>query len=296
MHNLQEEIYAMNDFVIITDSACDISAEILASRGIRAQSLTFRFTDEDKEYKNEDLSAKDFYDRMRNGAVAKTSAINIEGFKEIFREELIAGRDVLYLGFSSGLSNTYNAGRLAAEELLDEFPDRRVIAIDTLCASAGQGLLVMLAADKKDEGAGIEDVARYVMDIRLKLCHWFTVDDLKYLKRGGRVSPTAAFVGGVLNIKPVMHVDDEGHLINVSKVRGRKTALRTIADKYSELALDKNGTVYISHGDCPEDVAEIKALLEEKGADVQIITDVGPVIGSHSGPGTLAVFFLGSKR
>lgn len=296
MHNLQEEIYAMNDFVIITDSGCDISAEILASRGIRAQSLTFRFTEEDKEYKNEDLSAKDFYDRMRNGAVAKTSAINIEGFKEIFREELIAGHDVLYLGFSSGLSNTYNAGRLAAEELLDEFPDRRVIAVDTLCASAGQGLLVMLAADKKDEGAGIEDVARYVMDIRLKLCHWFTVDDLKYLKRGGRVSPTAAFVGGVLNIKPVMHVDDEGHLINVSKVRGRKTALRTIADKYSELALDKNGTVYISHGDCPDDVAEMKALLEEKGADVQIITDVGSVIGSHSGPGTLAVFFLGSKR
>ncbi|MBR2180819.1 MAG: DegV family protein [Oscillospiraceae bacterium] len=286
----------MNDFVIITDSGCDISAEILASRGIRAQSLTFRFTEEDKEYKNEDLSAKDFYDRMRNGAVAKTSAINIEGFKEIFREELIAGHDVLYLGFSSGLSNTYNAGRLAAEELLDEFPDRRVIAVDTLCASAGQGLLVMLAADKKDEGAGIEDVARYVMDIRLKLCHWFTVDDLKYLKRGGRVSPTAAFVGGVLNIKPVMHVDDEGHLINVSKVRGRKTALRTIADKYSELALDKNGTVYISHGDCPDDVAEMKALLEEKGADVQIITDVGSVIGSHSGPGTLAVFFLGSKR
>ncbi len=286
----------MNDFVIITDSGCDIAQDILASRGIRARSLTFRFTDEEKEYKNEDLSAKDFYDRMRSGAVGKTAAINIEEFKEIFREELKEGRDVLYLGFSSGLSNTYNAGRLAAEELLEEFPDRRVIAVDTLCASAGQGLLVMLAADKKDEGAGIEDVARYVMDIRLNLCHWFTVDDLKYLKRGGRVSPTAAFVGGVLNIKPVMHVDDEGHLVNVLKVRGRKTALSTIANKYEELALDKNGRVYISHGDCMDDVNEIKDSLEAKGARVELITDVGPVIGSHSGPGTLAVFFLGSKR
>ncbi|MBQ8004303.1 MAG: DegV family protein [Oscillospiraceae bacterium] len=286
----------MNDFVIITDSGCDISAEILSRRGIRSQSLTFRFTDEDREYKNEDLSAKDFYDKMRAGAAAKTSAINIEGFKEIFREELQNGRDVLYLGFSSGLSNTYNAGRLAAEELLEEFPERRVIAVDTLCASAGQGLIVMLAADKKDEGKGIEEVARYVMEIRLKLCHWFTVDDLKYLKRGGRVSPTVAFVGGMLNIKPVMHVDDEGHLVNVSKVRGRKTALRTIADKYAELALDKSGKVYISHGDCMDDVNEIKGYLEEKGAKVELITDVGPVIGSHSGPGTLAVFFLGSER
>jgi len=284
----------MNEFVIITDSACDISSELLSAWDVKYQSLTFRFDDEDKEYKNDDMSASDFYDKMRNGAVAKTSAINIEQFKELFREELAQGRDVLYLAFSSGLSNTYNAGRLAAEELLEEFPDRRVIAVDTLCASAGQGLLVKLAADKKKAGATIEEVARFVMENRLKLAHWFTVDDLKYLKRGGRVSPTAAFFGGMLNIKPVMHVDDEGKLVPVSKVRGRRAALREIADKYKDLATDN--TVFISHGDCMTDVEEIKKMLEDEGADVQVITYVGPVIGAHSGPGTLAVFYLASER
>lgn len=286
----------MNDYIIFTDSGSDISAEVLADWGVKAQSLTFKFNGEDREYKNEDLTAKDFYDRMRGGAVGKTSAINIETFKDAFRGELAEGRDVLYLGFSSGLSNTYNAGRLAAEELHEEFPDRRVIALDTLCASAGQGLLVKLAADKKAAGAEIEEVARYVMEIRPRLCHWFTVDDLQYLKRGGRVSPTAAFVGGMLNIKPVMHVDDEGKLTPVKKVRGRKAALREIADRYEQLALDKNGVIYISHGDCTDDVEEAKRLLEEKGGRVELITDVGPVIGSHSGPGTLAVFYLGCER
>lgn len=286
----------MNDYIIITDSACDISADTLATWGVNHASLTFKFSDSDVEYKNEDLTASEFYQKMRDGAAAKTAAINIENFKDIFRPELKEGRDVLYLGFSSGLSNTYNAGRLAAEELLDEFPDRRVIAIDTLCASAGQGLLVYLARKQKESGASIEETARFVMDKRLNVCHWFTVDDLKYLKRGGRVSPTAAFVGGMLNIKPVMHVDDEGKLVPVSKVRGRRAALRAIAEQYNQLALDKNGTVFISHGDCIDDVNEIKALLEAAGGKVEIITDVGPVIGSHSGPGTLAVFFMGSKR
>lgn len=286
----------MNDYIIVTDSACDIAADVLAGWGVKSQSLTFRFNGEGREYRNEDLAPKDFYQRMRNGASGKTAAINIETFKDFFRAELKEGRDVLYLGFSSGLSNTYNAGRLAAEELHEEFPDRRVITVDTLCASAGEGLIVKLAVDKKAEGAGIEDVARYVMEICPKLCHWFTVDDLQYLKRGGRVSPTAAFVGGVLNIKPVMHVDDEGKLTPVKKVRGRKAALREIADKYEQLALDKSGIVYISHGDCMDDADEMKKLLEQKGGSVELITDVGPVIGTHSGPGTLAVFYLGSQR
>lgn len=286
----------MNDYVIITDSACDIAADILSDWGVKSLSLTLRFSDEDKEYGNDEISAKEFYQRMRDGAHAQTSAINIEGFKEVFRRELSEGRDVLYLGFSSGLSNTYNAGRLAAEELHEEFPDRRVIAVDTLCASAGEGLIVYIAAEKQKSGATIEETARFVTENRLSLCHWFTVDDLKYLKRGGRVSPTAAFVGGVLNIKPVMHVDDAGKLVPVSKVRGRRAALREIAAQYEKLALDKNGIVFISHGDCMDDVNEIKALLEEKGGEVKIITYVGPVIGAHSGPGTLAVFFMGKNR
>ena len=286
----------MNDFVIITDTACDIYPDVLAGWGVKALSLTFKFSGEDKEYGAYDLPIKEFYQRMRDGATAKTAAINIEGFKDVFREELKEGRDVLYLGFSSGLSNTYNAGRLAAEELLEEFPDNRVIAIDTLCASAGEGLLVKLAADKKAEGKNIVETARYITGIRENLCHWFTVDDLVYLKRGGRVSPTAAFFGGMLNIKPVLHVDDEGKLIPVSKVRGRKAALRAIVDKYEELAIDKNGTIFISHGDCIDDVNAIKAMLEEKGGKVELITDVGTVIGAHSGPGTLAIFYLGKHR
>lgn len=286
----------MNDYIIITDSACDIAADTLDTWGIKYASLTFKFSGSDTEYKNEDLTASEFYQKMREGEAAKTAAINIEGFKDLFSPELKEGRDVLYLGFSSGLSNTYNAGRLAAEELLDEFPDRRVIAIDTLCASAGQGLLVYLAAKQKEAGASIEETARFVMDNRANVCHWFTVDDLKYLKRGGRVSPTAAFVGGMLNIKPVMHVDDEGKLVPVSKVRGRRAALRAIAEQYNRLALDKNGTIFISHGDCMDDVNEMKSLLESAGGKIEIITDVGPVIGSHSGPGTLAVFFMGNKR
>lgn len=286
----------MNDYIIYTDSACDIAADVLESWGVKVRSLTFRFNGDDKEYNNEDMNAKEFFARMREGATGKTAAINIESFKDAFRRELADGRDILYLAFSSGLSNTYNAGRLAAEELLEEFPDRRVIAVDTLCASAGEGLIVKYAVDKKAEGATIEEVARYVMEIRESLCHWFTVDDLQYLKRGGRVSPTAAFVGGLLNIKPVLHVDDEGKLIPVAKVRGRKASLKMIADKFSELAIDKSERIYISHGDCMDDVEEMKKLLAERGGAVELICDIGPVIGTHSGPGTMAVFFLGKTR
>lgn len=286
----------MNDFIIMTDSACDIDAALLEKWGVRAVSLTLRFASEDREYKNEEITPKEFYEKMREGESCKTSAINIETFKDAFRTELENGRDVLYLGFSSGLSNTYNAGRLAAEELLEENFENRVIVIDTLCASAGEGLLLKLAVDKKASGATIEECARFAKEKIPQLCHWFTVDDLKYLKRGGRISPTAAFFGGMLSIKPVLHVDDEGHLVAVEKVRGRKAALRMIADKYKELALDKNGTVFVSHGDCDEDVAAMAALLEAEGANVEVITYVGPVIGAHSGPGTLAVFYLGNNR
>lgn len=286
----------MNEFVIFTDSACDISPEILKSWEVELCELTFKFSGEETEYKNSELSPKEIYDRMRDGAAGKTAAINIETFKDAFRKKLSEGFDVLYLAFSSGLSNTYNAGRLAAEELLEEFPDRRVIAVDTLAASAGEGLLVHLAVEKKKAGATIEEIARFVLENRLNLCHWFTVDELKYLKRGGRISPTSAFVGGMLNIKPVLHVDDEGHLVNTAKVRGRRAALSELCKKYGELALDKAGTVYICHADCMNDVETVKAELGGMGAKVEIITDIGPVIGLHAGPGTIAIFFLGKNR
>lgn len=288
----------MSNYVIVTDSACDIKPEILKEWGVPFCSLTLRFEGEDKEYSNFDLTADEFYAKMKAGGVAKTAAANSAVFTETFEEQLIAGNDVLYLGFSSGLSTTYNSGRLAAEQLKEKYPERKIITVDTLSASAGFGLIIYLTLKKKNEGATIEEAAKFAEDIRPRLCHWFTVDDLMYLKRGGRVSPTVAFVGNVLGIKPVMHMDDEGHLINVTKVRGRKTAVEALANKYTELAETLGeGTLFISHGDCLADAEYLASFIKEKhGVKVELITDVGPVIGAHTGPGVLAFFFVGKNR
>ena len=288
----------MASYTIFTDSACDIPAAILLQWNVSCISLTFRFNDRDEEYADGDIASGEFYDRMRRGGVAKTSAVNAETFKTAFAKELEAGRDVLYLGFSSGLSTTYNSARMAAQELSEQYPERKVLTVDSLSASAGFGMLVALAAEKRDEGADIDTLVDYVHSLIPHLCHWFTVDDLVYLKRGGRVSPTVAFVGNLLGIKPVLHVDDEGHLISMSKVRGRRAAIVALAQKYGELhdpsASDR---VFISHGDCESDAKLLKQIVEETyGARVDIITPVGTVIGAHSGPGTLAIFFLATKR
>ena len=288
----------MNPYVILTDSACDIVPETLASWGVKAISLTFRFDGEDKEYANDDMPSQTFYNRMREGGIAKTSAINSERFRLFFEQELKAGNDVLYLGFSSGLSATYNASRMAAEQLAAEYPDRRIQTIDTLAASAGFGLLVALAARAKDEGKTMDEVAELTRSYIPRLCHWFTVDNLVYLKRGGRISPTVALVGNLLGIKPILHVDDEGHLINITKVRGRKASIATLAQKYGELLENAEvNEAFISHGDCIEDAEQLKSILESRyGARVTLITPVGTVIGAHSGPGTLALFYIGTKR
>ena len=288
----------MRDFIIYTDSGCDLSPAFLAKEGVSYDSLTFRFDGEEKEYKNGEMETKAFYDKMRKGGVAKTAAVNKETFAVAFRKILDEGKDILYIGFSSGLSTTYNSARLAALELKEQYPDAKILAVDTLAASAGQGLLVHLVAEKKRAGADIDACAAYLEEIRLNMCHWFTVDDLVYLKRGGRVSATAAFFGNALGIKPVMHVDNEGHLVPVLKVRGRRTAIVTMADKLGESALDlENGKVYISHGDCLADAEYLSSVLSDKyGVHVDLITDVGAVIGAHSGPGTLALFFLGKER
>lgn len=288
----------MSSYVIFADSACDMREDILQSWGIVTGNLRFRFEGEDREYSNNELHPKEFYDKMRKGGIAKTSAVNVSDFKALFETALQKGEDVLYLGFSSGISTTYNSGRLAAEELKALYPERTILTVDTLAASAGFGLLLYLATQKKREGASIEAVAAYITQIRSKLCHWFTVDDLVYLKRGGRVSPTSAFIGGVLGIKPVMHVDDAGKLIPVTKVRGRRAALQAMADQYGQLVdASVKAPVYISHGDCMEDVEILKKLLKEQhGADVEVVSDVGPVIGAHSGPGTLALFFVGTQK
>ncbi len=287
----------MKNYVIFTDSACDISTEILNEWGVKSASLSYHFTNEEKEYFEGDLPIKEFYDKMRAGAVAKTSAVNVDAFYAAFKSEAEAGNDILYIGFSSGLSSTFNSGRLAGEKIKEEF-GVDFIAVDTLAASAGQGLLVYLAKEEKAKGASMAEVAKFVEDNKMQLCHWFTVDDLVYLKRGGRVSGAAAFFGNMLAIKPVLHVDNEGHLVNVSKVRGRKMAVSAMADKLADTAFDvKGGTVFISHADCMADVEYLKNTLSEKyGATVSLVANVGAVIGSHAGPGTLALFFLGKER
>ena len=288
----------MKSYVIYTDSACDISPAILDEWGVKSSALTFRFSDSDKEYSNYEMDACEFYDRMKKGAVAKTSAVNPQSFKNAWRPLLEAGEDILYLGFSSGLSTTCASARIAADELAAEYPDRRIIVIDTLAASAGEGLLVYLVNEKKKAGADIEEAAEYARYLVPRMGIWFTVDDLVYLKRGGRISPAAAFVGNMLGIKPVLYMDDAGHLISRAKVRGRRSAIMALAEKYGELS-DKNGpgVAFISHGSCDADADLLRRTLEEKyGAKVLIITDVGPVIGAHSGPGTLALFYVSERR
>lgn len=288
----------MNEYVIVTDTACDISREVLQQWKVQEIDLTFRFETDDRERKGREMPVKEFYDRMREGGIAKTAAINPEVFMEKFEECLAEGKDILYIGFSSGLSSTFNSSQIAATELKEKYPDRKMVAVDSLCASAGQGLCVYLAVQQRDLGADLETLAEYLEGIKRNICHWFTVDDLVYLKRGGRVSATTAFVGSVLSIKPVMHVDNEGKLVPVSKCRGRKNSLSALAEKYGELRDEsKSGTVFISHSDAMADAEYLRDILKSRyGITVEIIADIGPIIGAHSGPGTMALFFVGKER
>ncbi len=288
----------MSDFVIYTDSACDIPPETLSEWGVSFSSLTYSFEGDDREYDNFQLPFPEFYERVRRGGVARTSAVNADVFRRGFQAILKTGRDILYIGFSSGLSGTYSDGELAAGELRAAYPQRKILCVDTRGASAGFGLLLYMAVEKKKAGGTLEECAQLVLDNRFRLCHWFTVEDLIYLKRGGRISAATAIVGNMLGFKPVLHMDDPGHLINMFKVRGRRASLEALADKYGELALDKaGGTVFISHGDCLDDAQTLAGMLKERyNADVDKIVYVGPVIGAHSGPGTLALFFLGEHR
>lgn len=288
----------MKDYVIVTDSSCDIMPELLQQWEVPYASLTVKFDEEEQSFFNYDMPFPQFYDKMRKGSVARTSAVNVEGFKQVFEPQLKAGKDILYIGFSSGLSTTVNSGAMAAAELAELYPERKLITVDTLAASAGLGLLVYLAVQEKKRGATLEEAAKFVEDVRLQICHWVTVDNLVYLKRGGRVSATAAFVSGVLNIKPILRVDNDGRLETMFKARGRRASLKTLADQYEKYASDpEHGTVFISHGDSLEDAQILGQMLEERfGVRAEQITYIGPVIGSHAGPGTIALFFVGKER
>lgn len=289
----------MNNYVIMTDNMADLPEEYIREHGLEVLSLSYILDGEtyDREHP---LEVGEFYNRMRNGSMPTTSQVNPEQARKAFTACLEQGRDVLYIAFSSGLSGTYNSGKLAAEELKEEgrFPERKLVVLDSLSASLGEGLLVHKAVQMKESGSSLEEVADWVEKHKLELCHNFTVDDLFHLHRGGRVSKATAILGTMINIKPILHVDDEGHLIAIGKVRGRKKSLTALVDRMGEQIQGfENPEVFISHGDCLEDAKYVEKLVRERfGVENFIINHVGPTIGAHSGPGTIALFFMGNPR
>ena len=290
----------MGEYVILTDSSADLTAELAAELGVEVIPLSF--TMEDKTYfnypDNRDIDPADFYARLRGGAMATTAAVNVADYTEAMEPILKSGKDVLVLAFSSGLSATCHSAQIAAGELMEQYPDRKVYVVDTLCASLGQGLLVWYAANLKKQGKTMEEVRDWTEEHKLNLCHWFTVDDLHFLKRGGRISAATAVLGTMLSIKPVMHVDNEGHLIKVGTARGRNASLKALVDHMEQTVLDLKGqSIFISHGDCLADAQKVADDIRARfGVEDIVINYVGPVIGAHSGPGTVALFFMGSER
>jgi len=284
-------------YKIVTDTCCDFPAEMYKELDLAVCPLSVLYKGE-VYTKYTESWLKAMFDGLRNGETATTAAANPENWKTVIEPVLQQGLDALVLTFSSGLSTTYQSAVIAAEELREAYPDRKINVVDTLSASLGQGLLVYYACKKRDKGFSLEDLTAWVEENRLHLCHWFTVDDLMCLKRGGRVSAATALLGTMLQIKPVLHVDDEGHLINVSKARGRKASIDAMVAKMGATGIPgANDTVFICHGDCIADAEYLAEQVKAKyGVKDVLIYYVGAVIGSHSGPGTLALFFLGDKR
>lgn len=287
-------------FEIMTDTCANLPENIVEKHNLHMLSLSFLV--DDKEYysyeegKTTDLTA--FYEMMREKKMITTSLVNMDYARERIEPLLKQGKDILYIGFSSGLSGTYQAVSLAMDDLREEYPERKMFAVDTLAAALGQGLLVNFAIEQRQRGDDIEQVYDWLVQNRMNICHWITVDDLFFLKRGGRISATSAVIGSALSIKPVIHVDDEGHLVNVEKARGRKKALDTLIRRFSETVIEPGKyPVYISHGDCLEDAQYVEQKIKEEfSVEETLINVLDPVIGAHAGPGTVALFFYGSKR
>lgn len=289
------------DFEIVTDSSSNLVEEMIDDFGLHVLPLTFMVDGEEYQsyLKGQHTDLKQFYTMMREGKVITTSLPNLAESEALMRGLLEQGRDILYLGFSSGLSGTFEATELLMRDLAAEFPERTLCAVDTLAASGGEGLLVWHAVQRARAGASIGEVRDWVEENKLHLAHWFTVDDLMFLFRGGRVSKTAAWAGTMLNIKPVMHVDDEGHLIPLEKVRGRKKSLNALVDHMEKSAVQPidQQMVFITHGDCLEEAEYVADQVKERfGVKEVVINYVDPVIGAHSGPGTMALFFLADMR
>ena len=288
-------------FEIVTDSSCNLSDQMIREFGLHILPLTFMSDGEQFQSftAGADSDLKKFFKMMRDGKVFTTSLPNLQNSETLLRGLLDDGKDILYIGFSSGLSGTYQATAALLEEFRSAYPNQKIYHTDTLAAAMGEGLLVYKAVKMAQDGATIEEVYNWVEDNKLNLAHWFTVDDLMFLFRGGRVSRTSAWAGTLLNIKPVLHVDDEGRLIPMDKVRGRKKSIQALVDHMEESALKPvaDQEVFISHGDCEDDANYLVDLIKKRfGCTKFEVNILDPVIGAHSGPGTLALFFFADKR
>lgn len=290
----------MSEYIIVTDSSADLTQELVEELELRVLPLSFtvRGTTLEDHPDKRNMSSKEFYQLLRDGEMSTTSAVNMQQYIDLLEPILAGGTDVLILSFTSGLSNTCQASMMAAAELREKFPERKIQVVDTLCASAGQGMLVWYAGKKRLAGESLEAVRDWCEENKMKVCHWVTVNDLMHLKRGGRISATTALAGTLLQIKPIIHVDQEGKLDTVDKARGRKAALDYLAQKVADTAIDPAGqTMFLSHSDCLEDVEYIARQIREKCGTTDFkVCDIGPVIGSHTGPGCVVVFFFGQPR
>ena len=290
----------MRDYVIMTDSCCDLTDRMARDLELEVLPLTMHMDGQD--YPNDlagtAISNQEFYKRIRAGKLATTSAVNVGQFQDAMRRVLESGRDIVCVCFSSALSTTYQSAVIAAEDLRAEFPEAEIHVVDSLSASLGQGLLLYLAVEQKRKGLTAAELAKWVEDNRLTVCHWFTVDDLNFLKRGGRVSATTALLGTMLSIKPIMHTSDEGKLVPVSKARGRKAAIAALLDKIETLGIHpEKQTMFICHADCEEDAKAVAQTIKDRfGTPTVHINYIGPVIGSHTGPNTMGIFFVGTQR
>lgn len=285
----------MATYKIITDSCADFTNEQYQALDVAFVPLTVLFKGVQHENFSAEADVKMLYNGLREGEMPTTSAANPDSWEKVMKPVLDEGKDILVLTFSSALSTTYQSAVIAAQELSAQYPDRKINVIDTLCAALGQGLLVWHACQKRDAGYSLEELTAWVEENKLRVCHWVTVDDLFHLKRGGRVSATTAIVGTMLNIKPIIYVNDEGKLISTAKCRGRKAAMEFLLKKFDEHCVDKE-FVIIAHGDCPEDAKALEAALKQRGVKNTQIGYVGGVIGAHTGPGVLVIFFMGDKR
>lgn len=292
----------MAGFKIVTDSTADLPEEYLNEHGVGCMNMCYVMSGE--TYGGDtgkDLDWKEFYARMRAGQMSTTSQINPEESKKHFEKYIAEGeKDILYLAFSSGLSGTFNSACISAEQVMEEHPECRIIVIDSLCASMGEGLFVYKAVEMKEAGKSMEETAEWLTEHVQNFIHVFTVDDLNHLYRGGRVNRATAIIGTIAGIKPVLHVDEEGHLIPIGKVRGRKKSLLKLVDHMEEKMggyRESNDIVFISHGDALEDAQYVAEEIKRRfGIEKFMIWPIGPTIGTHSGPGTIALFFMGEGR